>query len=53
MLFLELLEESGQDPIIEGVTFYVCYLGSFFVVKPSDEEATAEAIKSIVHKVKF
>ena len=52
LLILELLEESGQDPIVEGVTFYVRYLGSCLVVKPSGEEATAEAIKSIVHTVK-
>ena len=50
-LFLELLEESSQDPIIEGVTYFARYLGSCSVVIPSGEEATAEAIKSIVQAV--
>ena len=48
---LELFEESCQDPIIEGVTYFARYLGSCSVVKPSGEEATAEAIKSIVQAV--
>ena len=49
---LEIFEESCQDPIIEGVTYFARYLGSCSVVKPSGEEATAEAIKSIVQAVK-
>ena len=48
----ELTEESGQDPIVEGVTFYVRYLGSCFVINKSGEEETGEAIKSIVSMVK-
>ena len=53
ILFLELLEERCQDPIIEGVTYFARYLGSCSVGKPSGEEATAEAIKSIVQAVKL
>ena len=30
---LELLEESGVEPVVEGVTFYVKYLGSSVVVR--------------------
>lgn len=44
----KLTEESGQDPIVEGVTFYVRYLGSCFVINKTGEEETGEAIKSIV-----
>jgi len=44
----KLLEDTGQDPIVEGVTFYVRYLGSCFVLNPSGDEATGDAIKSIV-----
>jgi len=44
----KLTEETGQDPIVEGVTFYVRYLGSCFVINKTGDEATSEAIKSIV-----
>ena len=47
----ELTEETGQDPIVEGVTFYVRYLGSCFVINKTGDEATSEAIKSIVSMV--
>ena len=52
-IFVQLLEENGQDPIITGFTFYVRYLGSCFVVKLNIEEATAEALESNVHTVKL
>ena len=48
---LELTEDSGQDPIVEGVTFYVRYLGSCFVINKAGDETTSEAIKSIVSMV--
>jgi len=44
----KLTEESGQDPIVEGVTFYVRYLGSCFVINKAGDESTSDAIKSIV-----
>jgi len=44
----KLCEDSGQDPVVEGVTFYVRYLGSCFVINQGGDEATGEAIKSIV-----
>ena len=50
----ELAEEREGglvDPVLEGVTFYVRYLGSCFVLNSSGEEATSEAIKSIVSMV--
>ena len=34
--------------MLDGVTFYVKYLGSTLVEKPSGEEATADAIKTII-----
>ena len=40
-----------MDPVVEGVTFFVKYLGSSVVVKPSGEEATADAIRAIVSMV--
>ena len=49
----ELLEDSGQDPVVEGVTFYVRYLGSCFVINQSGDETTGEAIKSIVSMVGY
>ena len=48
----ELYEESQQDPVLEGVTYYGRYLGSCSVVKPSGEEATAEAVNTIVQAVR-
>jgi len=44
----KLCEDSGQDPVVEGVTFYVRYLGSCFVINQTGDETTGEAIKSIV-----
>ena len=40
-----------REPVIEGVPFYVKYLGSSLVQKASGEEATADAIKTIVAMV--
>ena len=40
-----------REPVIEGVPFYVKYLGSSLVQKASGEEATADAIKTIVTMV--
>jgi hypothetical protein len=37
----------------DGVTFMVKYLGSTLVETPSNEEATAEAIKTIITMVKI
>lgn len=48
---LELNEDNGQDPIVEGVTFYVRYLGSCCVINKAGDETTSEAIKSIVSMV--
>ena len=44
----ELVEDpsNGSDPILEGVTFYVKYLGSCIV-----DKATSEAVKTIVTMV--
>ena len=50
-IFSEFLEETGQDPVLEGVTFNVRYLGSCFVINPNGDEATGDAIKSIISMV--
>lgn len=42
---------SLREPVIDGVPFYVKYLGSSLVQKASGEEATAEAIKTIIAMV--
>ena len=42
---------SVREPVIEGVPFYVKYLGSSLVEKASGEEATADAIKTIITMV--
>ncbi|XP_077977347.1 low density lipoprotein receptor adapter protein 1-like isoform X3 [Glandiceps talaboti] len=41
-----------QEPLLEGVTFYVKYLGMCLVDKPNDEATTAEAVKKIVSQAK-
>jgi len=43
--------QRSPDPVVEGVTFYVKYLGSCLVDKPSGEDTTAEAVKTIVTMV--
>ena len=50
---VELSEDwsSVREPVIEGVPFYVKYLGSSLVQKASGEEATADAIKTIIAMV--
>ena len=80
LLGAELLEDAScQDPVNDGVTFYVRYLGccgvprwvtiltrisnivakkcKFYVIRcvsrPSGEEVTAEAIKSIIQAVNY
>merc|ERR1711892_1521118 len=42
----------GPDPILEGVTFYVKYLGSCIVERASGEETTAKAVKTIISMAK-
>jgi len=44
----KLLEDSCHEPVTDGVTFYVRYLGCCGVPRPSGEEVTAEAIKNII-----
>lgn len=39
---------GAKEPIQEGVTFYLKYLGSTFVEKAKGEASTAEAIKKVV-----
>ena len=52
--FQELLEDpqSIEDPLVEGVTFLVKYLGKCAVENDSEEEETAEAIKNIIKTVR-
>ena len=40
-----------SDPILEGVTFYVKYLGSCIVDRASGEETTSQAVKTIINMV--
>lgn len=42
---------SVREPVVEGVPFYVKYLGSSLVQKASGEEATSQAIKTIIAMV--
>ena len=50
----ELLEDpqSMEDPLVEGVTFLVKYLGKCGVENDSAEEKTATAIKNIITMVR-
>ena len=49
----ELEEECCQssDCVLEGVTFYVAYLGSCIVARPSGEDTTSQAVNTIVAMV--
>ena len=53
-LVSELSEDwsSVREPVIEGVPFYAKYLGSSIVQRASGEEATADAIKTIIAMVR-
>jgi len=44
----KLMEEKSSEPVLDGVTFYVKYLGSSMVDRASGEEATSGAIKTII-----
>lgn len=44
--------EPVTEPPLEEVTFQVKYLGSTLVEKPSSEEATAEAVKTVMTMAK-
>jgi len=50
----KLEEECCQtsDCVLEGVTFYVAYLGSCLVARPSGEETTQQAVNTIVAMAK-
>merc|ERR1719422_2799298 len=51
----EKLEEEccqTSECVLEGVTFYVAYLGSCIVAKPSGEETTSQAVNTIVAMAK-
>ena len=54
LCFKELIEDpqSIEDPLVEGVTFLVKYLGKCAVENDSAEEETAEAIKNIIKTVR-
>ena len=41
-----------EDPLVEGVTFLVKYLGNCGVENDSEEEETAAAIKNIITTVR-
>merc|ERR550519_239802 len=44
----KLMEEKSCEPVLDGVTFYVKYLGSSMVDRASGEETTSGAIKKII-----
>ncbi|XP_030850636.1 low density lipoprotein receptor adapter protein 1-B isoform X2 [Strongylocentrotus purpuratus] len=45
--------EKSHEPVVEGVTFFVKYLGVEIVNLPNDETHTSEAIKKIIHRAKY
>ena len=55
LCYQELLEDpqSTEDPLVEGVTFIVKYLGKCAVENESAEEETAAAIKNIIMMVRI
>ncbi|XP_071955888.1 PTB domain-containing engulfment adapter protein 1-like isoform X2 [Antedon mediterranea] len=44
--------EKAKEPVVEGITFYVKYIGMSLVDKANDESCTAEAVKRIVNQAK-
>ncbi|CAG0902863.1 unnamed protein product [Darwinula stevensoni] len=50
-----LIEDWSKDwePILEGLTFYVKYVGSHLVDETGGEDVTADAIKTIVNMAKM
>ncbi|RWS02019.1 Low density lipoprotein receptor adapter protein 1-B-like protein [Dinothrombium tinctorium] len=44
--------DAIKEPVNEGITFYVKYLGSTLVDEPSSDTVTAEAIKTIIAMAK-
>ena len=52
-MLTELVEDptTVSDPILEGVTFYVKYLGSCIVDRASGEDTTSQAVKTIINMV--
>ena len=44
---------SGSDPVLEGVTFNVKYLGHCIVERASGEQVTAQAVKTIIAMVRY
>ncbi|XP_054718302.1 low density lipoprotein receptor adapter protein 1-A-like [Uloborus diversus] len=45
-------DDSIKEPVLDGITFYVKYLGSTLVDEPNDQQATADAIKAIIMMAK-
>ncbi|XP_015911338.1 low density lipoprotein receptor adapter protein 1-A [Parasteatoda tepidariorum] len=45
-------DDSIKEPVLDGITFYVKYLGSTLVDEPNDQQATADAIKSVITMAK-
>lgn len=45
-------DDSIKQPVLDGITFYVKYLGSTLVEEPNGQQATADAIKAIIAMAK-
>ncbi|GFY47449.1 low density lipoprotein receptor adapter protein 1 [Trichonephila inaurata madagascariensis] len=41
-------DDSIKEPVLDGITFYVKYLGSTLVDEPNDQQTTADAIKAVI-----
>lgn len=44
--------DSIKQPVLDGITFYVKYLGSTLVDEPNGQQSTADAIKAIISMAK-
>ncbi|CAL1273894.1 unnamed protein product [Larinioides sclopetarius] len=45
-------DDSIKEPVLDGITFYVKYLGSTLVDEPNDQQTTADAIKAVITMAK-
>uniref|UniRef100_A0A2P2HY32 Low density lipoprotein receptor adapter protein 1-like n=1 Tax=Hirondellea gigas TaxID=1518452 RepID=A0A2P2HY32_9CRUS len=43
---------NNREPVVDGVTFYVRYLGSSVVDDPKSSQSTAAGVKRIIHAAK-
>lgn len=44
---------NNREPVVDGMTFYVCYLGSSVVDDPKSSQSTAAGVKRVIQAAKL